>query len=274
MASRSNLPSSPIARSTSHHLHPPSRAASERATPAKHTERAAGNAARNRGRSMTMTDIGEVVLVEAGRADIALVNDMARFYLYDIARQIGPHDEWVASADWMRERKDFSGAWDEGQPSVPHRGRWRPRRLLPGRPLRPRARHRLEHEPVLRNGSLGRARGGPKGGGRGIRSLRGPLAGDANPGEHGRRAVLAPDHRHLRKGRLRGAARPGAGARQHPPQRDDLHVTRFASVTRQGQRRSWAATAARLDNLRRPARRSAAISSPPPRGTCCAADPG
>ena len=63
---------------------------------------------------MTMTDIGEVVLVEAARADIALVNDLARFYLYDIARQIGPHDEWVASSDWMRERKDFSGAWDEG----------------------------------------------------------------------------------------------------------------------------------------------------------------
>ena len=63
---------------------------------------------------MTMTDIGEVVLVEAARADIALVNDLARFYLYDIARQIGPHDEWVASSDWMRDRKDFSGAWDEG----------------------------------------------------------------------------------------------------------------------------------------------------------------
>ena len=63
---------------------------------------------------MTMTNIGEVVLVEAGRTDIALVNDLARFYLYDIARQIGPHDEWVASSDWMRERKDFSGAWDEG----------------------------------------------------------------------------------------------------------------------------------------------------------------
>ena len=63
---------------------------------------------------MTMTDIGEVVLVEAVRADIPLVNDLARFYLYDIARQIGPHDEWVASSDWMRERKDFSGAWDEG----------------------------------------------------------------------------------------------------------------------------------------------------------------
>ena len=63
---------------------------------------------------MTMTNIGEVMLVEAGRTDIAFVNDLARFYLYDIARQIGPHDEWVASSDWMRERKDFSGAWDEG----------------------------------------------------------------------------------------------------------------------------------------------------------------
>ena len=63
---------------------------------------------------MAMTDIGEVALVEATRADIALVNEMARLYLYDIARQIGPHDEWVAGGDWMRERKDFSGAWDEG----------------------------------------------------------------------------------------------------------------------------------------------------------------
>ena len=61
-----------------------------------------------------MNDIGKVVLREAARAHTALVNDMARFYLYDIARQIGPHDEWVASSDWMRERKDFSGAWDEG----------------------------------------------------------------------------------------------------------------------------------------------------------------
>ena len=61
-----------------------------------------------------MTDIGEAVLREATRADIALVNDMARFYLYDIARQIGPDDEWVSNSNWMRERKDFSYAWDEG----------------------------------------------------------------------------------------------------------------------------------------------------------------
>ena len=61
-----------------------------------------------------MTDLGEVVLVEAARADIALVNDMARFYLYDIARQIGPHDDWVASSGWMKEAKDFSYAWGEG----------------------------------------------------------------------------------------------------------------------------------------------------------------
>ena len=61
-----------------------------------------------------MTDVGEVALREAVRADIALVNDMARFYLYDIARQIGPHHEWVSSSDWMRERKDLSYAWDEG----------------------------------------------------------------------------------------------------------------------------------------------------------------
>ena len=63
---------------------------------------------------MTTTDTGVVVLVEAARADITLVNDLARFYLYDIARQIGPHDEWVSRSEWMRERKDFSGAWDEG----------------------------------------------------------------------------------------------------------------------------------------------------------------
>ena len=59
-----------------------------------------------------MTDLGEVVLVEAARADITLVNDMARFYLYDIARQIGPGDKWVASSAWLRERKDFSHVWE------------------------------------------------------------------------------------------------------------------------------------------------------------------
>ena len=61
-----------------------------------------------------MTDIGEVVLVEATRDGIALVHDMARFYLYDIARQIGPHDEWVANAAWLHERKDLSYAWNDG----------------------------------------------------------------------------------------------------------------------------------------------------------------
>ena len=61
-----------------------------------------------------MNDIGEAVLTEATRADIVLVHEMARFYLYDIARQIGPHDEWVSSSRWMKEPKDFSYAWDEG----------------------------------------------------------------------------------------------------------------------------------------------------------------
>ena len=61
-----------------------------------------------------MTGIGEVVLVEATRGDIVLVNEMARFYLYDIARQIGPRDEWVAGGRWMREPKDLSYAWNEG----------------------------------------------------------------------------------------------------------------------------------------------------------------
>ena len=61
-----------------------------------------------------MTESDEVVLVEATRDHIALVHDMARFYLYDIARQIGPDDEWVASSAWMRERKDFTCAWNEG----------------------------------------------------------------------------------------------------------------------------------------------------------------
>ncbi len=53
-------------------------------------------------------------LVEAARDDLALVHDMARFYLYDIARQIGPLDEWVSSFEWMRATKDFSYAWDGG----------------------------------------------------------------------------------------------------------------------------------------------------------------
>ena len=63
---------------------------------------------------MAATDTGEPMLVEATRADIALVNDLARFYLYDIARQIGPDDEWVASSAWLRERKDFSHVWEAG----------------------------------------------------------------------------------------------------------------------------------------------------------------
>ena len=61
-----------------------------------------------------MTEPDEIVLVKATRDHIALVNDLARFYLYDIARQIGPGEEWVASGAWMRERKDFSGSWEEG----------------------------------------------------------------------------------------------------------------------------------------------------------------
>ena len=61
-----------------------------------------------------MTGTGEAVLVEATRDDIDLVNEMARFYLYDIARQIGPRDVWVADGGWMREPKDLSYAWDEG----------------------------------------------------------------------------------------------------------------------------------------------------------------
>ena len=61
-----------------------------------------------------MTEIGDVHLVEAARDDIALVHDMTRFYLYDIARQIGPLDEWVTSFEWMRATKDFSYAWDVG----------------------------------------------------------------------------------------------------------------------------------------------------------------
>ena len=61
-----------------------------------------------------MTGIGEVVLVEATTDDIALVNELARLYLYDIARQIGPRDPWVAGHGWRTEQKDFSDAWSEG----------------------------------------------------------------------------------------------------------------------------------------------------------------
>ncbi len=60
-----------------------------------------------------MTDM-DARLVEATRDDFALVHDMTRLYLYDIARQIGPRDEWVSSFEWMRETKDFSYAWDPG----------------------------------------------------------------------------------------------------------------------------------------------------------------
>jgi len=62
---------------------------------------------------MDTTRTGKVELVEATRDDIALVHDMARFYLYDIARQIGPGDAWVDSLEWLHESKDLSYAWDE-----------------------------------------------------------------------------------------------------------------------------------------------------------------
>ena len=61
-----------------------------------------------------MTDAGGVALVEATREQAPLVEDMARFYLYDIARQIGPDNEWVANHAWRREPKDLSYAWSEG----------------------------------------------------------------------------------------------------------------------------------------------------------------
>ena len=149
-----------------------------------------------------MTDLGKVVLVEAVRADIALVNAMARFYLYDIARQIGPHDEWVASSAWMRERKDFSGAWDEGNHPflIDVGGALAGFCLVDRYALVPDIDWNMSA--VLRDGSLGRTRSGPKGGSRGIRSTRGPLAGIAGAGKHGGYPVLAQGHRHLRKGRV------------------------------------------------------------------------
>ena len=57
---------------------------------------------------------GKVELVEASRDDIPLFEDLARFYLYDIARQIGPHEDWVANVSWRHERMDLSYAWNEG----------------------------------------------------------------------------------------------------------------------------------------------------------------
>lgn len=41
---------------------------------------------------------GKVELIDATRDDIPLVQDLARFYLYDIARQIDPDEDWVANA--------------------------------------------------------------------------------------------------------------------------------------------------------------------------------
>ena len=61
-----------------------------------------------------MTEPDDVVLVEATRDRIALVHEMARFYLYDIACQIGPGDEWVDSLEWLHESKDLLYAWEEG----------------------------------------------------------------------------------------------------------------------------------------------------------------
>lgn len=60
------------------------------------------------------TRTGKVELIEATRDDIPLVEDLARFYLYDMARQIGPHEDWVANDTWRNERMDLSYAWNEG----------------------------------------------------------------------------------------------------------------------------------------------------------------
>lgn len=150
-----------------------------------------------------MTDLGEVVLVEAARADISLANDTARFHLYDIARQIGPHDERVASSDRMRERKDFSGAWNEGNHPflIDVGGALAGFCLVDRCALVPDIDWNMSRFCVM--GPLGRTRRGPQGGNRGIRSLRGPLAGDAGTGEHGRHPVPDARHRRLDEGRVR-----------------------------------------------------------------------
>ena len=57
-----------------------------------------------------MAEIGGGVLVEATRDDIGLVQDMARFYVYDIARQIGPDPEWAVGREWLYQADDLSYA--------------------------------------------------------------------------------------------------------------------------------------------------------------------
>jgi len=61
-----------------------------------------------------MAEISEVALVEATRDDIRLLQDMARFYVYDIARRIGLDPEWAAGREWLYESDDLSYARDDG----------------------------------------------------------------------------------------------------------------------------------------------------------------
>lgn len=61
-----------------------------------------------------MPDIRAVTLVEAGHGDMALVQDMMRFYIYAVGSQIGPDADWVGERTWFQHHEDIAYAWEDG----------------------------------------------------------------------------------------------------------------------------------------------------------------
>ena len=208
--------------------------------------------------------------------DIALVNDMARFYLYDIARQIGPARRMgrqpptgcasrkdLRPARGTRETILFSSRLAALSPGFC---------LIDRYALVPDIDWNMSQFFVM--GPWARTRGGPKGDSRSLRPLPGPLAGDAGAGEHGRHPVLEASHRRVDGRDLRGTAAPGAGTRQRLPQRDDLHLTRITGALKSTGSQSQAAITGRSGIAVRPIQRSAKKPVRRRHGdSCCSADP-
>jgi len=58
--------------------------------------------------------MAEVALIPATRDDIPLVQALARFYVYDIARAVEPGDHWPATRDWLYDPGPWDEYWDAG----------------------------------------------------------------------------------------------------------------------------------------------------------------
>lgn len=55
-----------------------------------------------------------VELVRACENDRAFVQDIARFYVYETARVVGPDPEWAVDRDWLYDARDYGYFWDDG----------------------------------------------------------------------------------------------------------------------------------------------------------------